>query len=183
MVLRFVIPQSIDASKDMVILHYKDDGTVETLSWRIEGNEIVTTTSSFSTFVIANLDKATSGGNDNSGNNNGGNNNNDSGKEESNNNNSEADVNKTATKKDKKSPSTYDDSLFLADNDNNNNNNIEKPAPAVPVIDEKAEKVVAAIVASNNVNFQWAFILLALAIGGSALIVGINAYHKAKEEE
>lgn len=179
-VLRFAIPQSIDKNKDMAILHYKDDGTVETLSWRIEGNEIVTTTSSFSTFVIANLDKVSSDGNDNGGNDNGGNNNNNTGKEETNNNNSEADVSKTTSKNDKRSPSTYDDSLFLADN---NNNKVEKPAPSVPVIDQNTEKVAAAIVANNNFNFQWVFIIFALAVGGIALVAGMNVYHKAKEEE
>lgn len=176
-VLRIELPQSIDTNKDIVFLHYKNDGTVETLTWRIEGNEIVTTTSSFSAFVIANLDEVSGGGNDNGGNNGGGENN--TGQEESNN-NSNAKVNKTALKNNKKSPSTYDDSLFLAGKDNNND---EKPAPSVPVIDQNAEKIAASIVANNNYNLQWGVILIALAIVGIALVVGMNAYHKAKKEE
>ena len=54
--LRFTIPATLDTSKDMVLLHYSDNGSVEKLDFTMDGNEIVATTASFSTFVLANVE-------------------------------------------------------------------------------------------------------------------------------
>ena len=61
-VLTFVLPESIDESKEVVVLHYLDETRtkVEVLHTVVDGNQVKAVTNSFSTFVIANVVSTTS---------------------------------------------------------------------------------------------------------------------------
>jgi pectin methylesterase-like acyl-CoA thioesterase len=54
--IRIPIPAGIDTSKEIIVLHMKDDGQTEELKVKITDGYLEFVTSSFSTFVAANLD-------------------------------------------------------------------------------------------------------------------------------
>ena len=66
--IRMVAPPSIDKSKKVVVLHYADGSTTpEKLDVKVVGNELEFTTTSFSTFVVANEEENQNAGGSTSG--------------------------------------------------------------------------------------------------------------------
>jgi len=66
--IRMVAPPSIDKSKKVVVLHYADGSTTpEKLDVKVVGNELEFTTTSFSTFVLANEEENQNTGGSTSG--------------------------------------------------------------------------------------------------------------------
>lgn len=200
-VISFELPSTVDASKPIIVLHFKDNGIVEELSYQLNGNMITVVTSSFGTFVVANIEDANQGGDDQGGDDQGGDDqggdnqgganqggadqgganqgSNDNGNTDNINNDKDDKVVSIKSETNKiKSPKTYDDSNSVPALEKGTNDGSEQVA-----VDSSEVAVVAATTKSDHLDFRWKIALGVLLVVCFGTVIGINVFHKAKKED